>query len=116
MDALQLTVKAPFVLFVGDTVTFCGIGGGGAWVTVTVIVELAPEQVGVMQACARYWYAMHRLDVQGHALRYAFARERIDAYRAQGMPLREALVRASMDFGHGHGDGRGRWVRMVYLH
>jgi len=56
---------------------------------------------------------MHRLDVQGHALHRAFARERIDVYRSQGMPLREALARTSMDLGHG--DGRGRWVRMVYL-
>ena len=70
---------------------------------------------GANLKAAATWYhnAMHRLDVQGHALRYAFARERIDAYRAQGMPLREALARTSMDLGHG--DGRGRWVRMVYL-
>ena len=44
------------MLFVGVTATFCGIGGGAAWVTVTVVVELAPEHVGAMHACARYWY------------------------------------------------------------
>ncbi len=70
---------------------------------------------GANLKAAATWYrnAMHRLDVQGHALRYAFARERIEAYRAQGIPLREALARTSMDLGHG--DGRGRWVKMVYL-
>ena len=56
MDGSQCTVKLPSVLLVGATVTFCTIGGGAAGVTVTVVVELAPEQVGVMQACARYWY------------------------------------------------------------
>lgn len=37
---------------------------------------------GANLKAATTWYrnAMHRLDVQGHALRYAFARERIDAY------------------------------------
>ena len=64
---------------------------------------------------AETWYrnAMHRLHVQGHALRYAWARERMDAYLAEGIPMAEALARTSMDLGHG--DGRGRWVRMVYL-
>jgi hypothetical protein len=75
-------------------------------------VQLAPD--ATLRA-ATTWYrnAMHRLDVQGHALRYAFARERVDAYRAEGIPLREALARTSMDLGHG--DGRGRWVKMGYL-
>jgi hypothetical protein len=61
------------------------------------------------------WYrnAMHRLGVQGHSLRYAFARERVEAYLQNGIPMAEALARTSMDLGHG--DGRGRWVKMVYL-
>lgn len=61
------------------------------------------------------WYrnAMHRLGVQGHALRYAFVRERVDAYLQNGIPMAEALARTSMDLGHG--DGRGRWVKSVYL-
>jgi hypothetical protein len=31
----------------------------------------------------------------------------------EGIALREALARTSLDLGHG--DGRGRWVKMVYL-
>ena len=65
------------------------------------------------QATTWYRNAMHRLGVQGHALRYAWARERMDAYRADGIGTSEALARTSMDLGHG--DGRGRWVKMVYL-
>ncbi|MCX7556711.1 hypothetical protein OS187_07730 [Xanthomonadaceae bacterium JHOS43] len=33
---------------------------------------------------------MHRLGVQGHSLRYAFARERVEAYLQNGMPMAEA--------------------------
>lgn len=65
------------------------------------------------QAEAWYRNAMHRLGVQGHSLRYAFARERVEAYLAADIPMAEALARTSMDLGHG--DGRGRWVKMVYL-
>jgi aspartate aminotransferase-like enzyme len=63
---------------------------------------------------ATMWYrsAMHRLGVQRHALRYSWARERVNAYLADGIALREALARTSMDLGHG--DVRGRWVKMVY--
>ncbi len=64
---------------------------------------------------ARTWYrnAMHLLGVQGHALRYAFVRARVDAYLRDGIPMAEVLARTSMDLGHG--DGRGRWVKSVYL-
>lgn len=65
------------------------------------------------QAEAWYRNAMHRLGVQGHSLRYAFARERVEAYLDAGIPMAEALARTSMDLGHG--DGRGRWVKMIYL-
>ena len=51
--------------------------------------------------------------MQGHSLRYAFMRERVGAYLQNGIPMAEALARTSMDLGHG--DGRGRWVKMVYL-
>ena len=63
------------------------------------------------QADAWYRNATHRLGVQGHSLRYAFARERVEAYLQNGIPMAEALARSSMDLGHG--DGRGRWVKMV---
>lgn len=60
------------------------------------------------QAEAWYHNAMHRLGVQGHGLRYAFARERVEAYLQSGIPMAEALARTSMDLGHGDGRGR-RW-------
>ena len=63
------------------------------------------------QAATWYRNAMHRLGVQGHALRYAWARERMAAYLADGIAMNEALARTSMDLGHG--DGRARWVKMV---
>ena len=48
--------------------------------------------------------------MQGHSLRYAFARERVDIYLAAGIPMAEALARPSMDLGHGDGVGGGsRW-------
>ena len=65
------------------------------------------------QAATWYRNAIHGLGVQGHVLRYAWARERMDAYLADGTAMSEALARTSM--GLGHGDGRGRWVKMVYL-
>jgi hypothetical protein len=46
-------------------------------------------------------------------LRNAWARERMDAYVAESIPMAEALARTSMDLEHG--DGRGRWVKVVYL-
>lgn len=63
---------------------------------------------------AAFWYrnAMYRLGVQGHRLRYTFACECVDTYLASGMLEKEAFARTAMDLGHG--DGRGRWVKMVY--
>jgi len=60
------------------------------------------------------WYRnmMHRLGVQGHRLRYSFARECVEFYLASGIPAREVYARVSMDLGHG--DRRGRWVKMIY--
>lgn len=47
-----------------------------------------------------------------HSLRYAWAREQLAAYQAQGMSERQARQELSQDLGHG--DGRGRYVAMVY--
>lgn len=71
------------------------------------------QGANLKQAATWYRNSMHRLDIQGHALRYAWARERMDAYVADNIPRAEALARTSMDLGHG--DGRGRWVKMAYL-
>lgn len=54
-----------------------------------------------------------RQELQTHALRYAFAHGQYRAYRAQGFSHRETL--AALSKGLGHGDGRDRWVKMVYL-
>jgi len=65
------------------------------------------EAVGV------YRNLCHRAHVQSHAARYAFAQERLQAYRAQGYSEREARAATSQDLGHG--DGRGRYIASVYV-
>ncbi|MDE2255392.1 MAG: integrase domain-containing protein [Betaproteobacteria bacterium] len=52
-------------------------------------------------------------DVASHGLRYAWAQDRYRAYRLEGFEPAEAVRRLSEDLGHG--SGRGRYVRMVYL-
>ncbi len=71
------------------------------------------EYPAYLARCGANRNAMHRPGVQGHALHHAFARERRDAYLAAGIPIAAALARTSMALGHG--DGRGRWIKMVYL-
>ena len=55
----------------------------------------------------------HRAQLQSHAARYAFAQERVEAYRAQGYSEREARAATSQDLGHG--DGRGRYIASVHV-
>jgi hypothetical protein len=55
----------------------------------------------------------HRAQLQSHAARYAFAQERVEAYRTQGYSEREARAATSQDLGHG--DGRGRYIASVYV-
>jgi site-specific recombinase XerD len=50
--------------------------------------------------------------LSAHSLRYAFAENNLKNYRMQGFTKKEAEAMTSMDLGHG--DGRGRWVTMVY--
>lgn len=57
-------------------------------------------------------YVTAKTGIQGHALRYAFAQESMARYVTQGYSAREARALTSMDLGHG--DGRGRYVAMVY--
>ncbi len=68
---------------------------------------------GLKQARSIYHSWVRRAGIQPHAARYAFAKEQLDAYKASGYGEREALVAVSHDLGHG--DGRGRWVRSVYM-
>jgi hypothetical protein len=71
------------------------------------------------QAIGIYRNVCHRADVQSHAARYAFAQERMQAYRNQGYSEREARAATSQDLGHGDGDGdgdgRGRYIASVYV-
>jgi hypothetical protein len=68
---------------------------------------------------ARTWYRntfyrhiMEPLDLQAHALRYAYACDLLDLYQQEGFSRAECEAQTSMDLGHG--DGRGRYVRQVY--
>jgi hypothetical protein len=65
------------------------------------------------QAMAIYRNVCHRAGIQSHSARYAFAQERMQAYRTQGYSEREARVATSLDLGHG--DGRGRYIASVYV-
>lgn len=67
---------------------------------------------GLKQAIGVYRNVCYRAGIQSHSARYAFARERIQAYRDEGLSEREARAAPSLDLGHG--DGRGRYVASVY--
>ena len=63
------------------------------------------------RSIARNW--CHRNGVVVHALRYAYAERRFRDLTAAGVAPREALSMLALDLGHG--SGRGRWARSVYL-
>jgi hypothetical protein len=67
------------------------------------------------QALKRYEYFMGatRLGTKGHALRYSFAHERYAQCRNAGEDVDTALMHVVGDLGHG--SGRGRWGRDIYL-
>lgn len=64
------------------------------------------------QAIGVYRNVCYRAGIQSHSARYAFAQERMQAYRDEGISEREARAATSLDLGHG--DGRGRYVASVY--
>ena len=68
---------------------------------------------GLKQARRIYHCWTHRNGIQPHSARYAFAREQLDGYLSRGYSSREPLMAVSHDLGHG--DGRGRWVKSVYM-
>lgn len=68
---------------------------------------------GLKQARAIYHSWAHRAGVEPHSARYAFATHQMNDYVCRGYTQREALIAVSLALGHG--DGRGRWVRSVYL-
>jgi hypothetical protein len=71
------------------------------------------ETTGLEQAVRVYSKFCSRAGLQSHAARYAFAEERMQAYRNEGYSQREARIATSLDLGHG--DGRGRYVASVYV-
>lgn len=77
-----------------------------------LVTRVDGAAANLKQAMSIYKNLCHREGVQSHAARYAFARERMEAYRAEGFSEREARAATSQDLGHG--DGRGRYVASVY--
>ncbi len=67
-------------------------------------------------AIERYSYVCRRVGMTGelasHSLRYAYAQDQLVKLLREGVPQKEARAAVSMYLGHG--DGRGRWVAMVY--
>lgn len=74
------------------------------------------DRPGEREAMNRYKNVMSAAGFRGaeagHSLRYAFARDQLAAYQAQGYSRDEARALTSMDLGHG--DGRGRYVEATY--
>lgn len=70
---------------------------------------------GAMRAYGRACEAVDlRGDHASHALRCMYAQDRFEQYlQANGGDQREALALTSLDLGHG--DGRGTYVKQVYL-
>ncbi|WP_426576261.1 integrase domain-containing protein [Xenorhabdus stockiae] len=74
------------------------------------------DKATITQAIDRYRYIVRSAGLSGdkapHSMRYHFAQQSGEYYKAQGFSEREALALVSMDLGHG--DGRGRYIRQVY--
>ncbi|PHM72077.1 integrase domain-containing protein [Xenorhabdus sp. KJ12.1] len=70
----------------------------------------------VIQAIDRYRYIVRSAGLSGkkapHSMRYHFAQQSGEHYKAQGFSEQEAQALVSMDLGHG--DARGRYIRQVY--
>lgn len=72
------------------------------------------RQVEGLKQARSIWHSwVFRHGIKPHSLRYAFAHAQFAAYIARNFSEREALASLSLDLGHG--DGRGRWVKSVYL-
>lgn len=87
-------------------------------------LSIAVQQGGYVLQADNYKQALNNLnnayrsagmkgEFSSHSLRYAWAREQMSHYRALGLSERQARAELSKDLGHG--DGRGRYVAMVYL-
>lgn len=70
-----------------------------------------------LKKAMNYWRnSTYRLGLTGqiapHSLRYAFTQEQVGQYLKQSYSEQEALAKVSIDLGHG--DGRGRFIKLVY--
>lgn len=120
----------------GDTIKVVfGTKGGKSRDTHVVFVERAREVIQIAierakrnggwlidrpelkTAMNHYSYVLRSNGLTGiyspHSMRYAYARDRNNAYLKKGFSKDESLSLTSMDLGHG--DGRGRYVERVYL-
>lgn len=73
----------------------------------------AKKVVGLKQARSIYHNWCYRAEIQPHSLRYRFAHEQMNHYLQNGLALREAEKMVCRDLGHGA--GRTRWLRSVYM-
>ena len=75
------------------------------------------DRPNLKSAMNRYSYILRSNGFTGqyspHSMRYAFARDRYDKYIKLGFSIKESLAMTSMDLGHG--DGRGEYIKRVYL-
>lgn len=79
-----------------------------------LVIRASGKPAGGLKEARRIYHSWaHRNGIEPHSARYAFARDQLDAYLADGYSSREALMAVSHDLGHG--DGRGRWVKSVYM-
>lgn len=62
------------------------------------------------RAIVHDWF--HRAGIQPHSARYAYAQDLLAQLIARGLQQREALIVVALALGHG--DGRGRYMRLVY--
>ena len=67
---------------------------------------------GLKQARSIFHGWCNRAGIQPHSARYAFTQELFAHLIANGFSEREALIVVSQALGHG--DGRGRYIRLVY--
>jgi hypothetical protein len=72
---------------------------------------------GLKEAKNYYSHAVAEVGLTGehstHSLRYAWAQECLKSLERQGFDREEALALTSQYLGHG--DGRGRWLKHVYM-
>jgi site-specific recombinase XerD len=75
------------------------------------------NKVGLRSAIDRYRNVAKDAGLSGkeapHSLRYAYSREATEWHMKNGLSRKEAEAMVSMDLGHG--DGRGTYIKNVYL-